>query len=756
MRRRVFGPNGNVLFTDDPARPATWASSTDGHVVNLRVCNEERAHITNIPLAAQRHRYDDLPEGSAGAGVLTQEVRLITPTQWATTAVTFDALGRVTHRTDADGVTESLTYAPGTSWTMTHPRGLIGSGAETEETVPSSLHGRPASHTDRNGRTTSLTRGVFGLLDRVTRPADVTSSVGTFDFVLHQRGDPTAQYLETRRPLDGRVLVLREYLDGFGRVKRVEDLGAAAESNHRVVDYEYDLRGNLHRASVQRLHSDTPRWVTFDFDVLGRLIGVTRPGGIVLTRGFLGAQRTVTDPNGHVHVETVNWRDQKVRSEEVVSGTARVTSWEYDPLGRLVRLVDGGGAESLFGYDMRGAATSHTDATTGATTYENSPAGRRRFAHRADGTYVETVYDALGRRHKVRTSDGAQTVYTWGTDAASNTIGRVASVQTATSLTHFAYDDEGRETLRRLTIDGHRYPVTFTYARNGERTSATVPGGRVLTWQLDDFGRPREVLDDTRQLASAVLYNAEDRVTSLKYGNDLLGQFGYDPVTSRPESAKLGGGTLMDAAYTFDANGNVTLATDWVRPANPWQLYMYNSANELTLEYTDAGIEFYDYDAAGNLLRLGGRGFDLDPLHPYRVACVRAFGTTSACGSDSSSHAVNYDARGNVSSRGIMAFTHDLSNRVTQIHKNGNLFQQTEYDGTGGVAAEERWPLRATHAITPTSLPPAPPSTAPPPRRTPAPPRSYPPPAGARAAATPARAATRWPPPARAAPGSTP
>ncbi len=141
-------------------------------------------------------------------------------------------------------------------------------------------------------------------------------------------------------------------------------------------------------------------------------------------------------------------------------------------------------------------------------------------------------------------------------DTASNTVGRVASVQTATSLSAFAYDDEGRETLRRLTIDGHRYAVTFAYARNGERTSATLPGGRVITWQLDDFGRPREVLDGARPLASAVHYNAEDRVTSLKCGNDLQAQFGYDPVTSRPESAKLGAGTLMDATFDFDPNGN--------------------------------------------------------------------------------------------------------------------------------------------------------------------------------------------------------
>jgi RHS repeat-associated protein len=683
--------------TDGLVRTTTWTTSADGHVVNLRVRDEDRAHFTNVLLAATRFRYDHLTEGTAGAGVLTQQERLIAEGQWATTAVDVDALGRVTQRTDADGVADQLAYAADLAWASGRTHGVGTSLAETEAMSPNRLHGRPDAFTDRNGRTTTFTRDLVGLLGRITQPGDVASSVGSLDFVLHQRGDPTAQYLETRRPLDGRVLVTREYLDGFGRVKRVEDLGAAPEADRRVVDYEYDLRGNLHRASVQHHLAATPQWVVLDYDALGRLWQVTRPGGFVQSRTFAGAARTVTDPNGHAHTETIDWRGKKVGSSEVVSGVTRATVWEYDPLGRLVRLVDGGGAVSTFGYDMRGVSTSHTDVSTGTTTYDNTLAGRRRFTHRSDGTYVETVYDALGRREKVRTSDGAQTTVLWGADAASNTIGRVASVQTATARTDFAYDDEGRETLRRLTIDGHRYPVTFAYARNGERTSATMPGGRVLTWQLDDFGRPREVLDGTRQLASAVLYNAEDRTTSMKYGNNLLGQFGYDPVTSRPASTKLGGGTLMDATFEFDPNGNVLFTDDPVRPTTPRQDFQYDEANELIAETVGPNTDAYAYDGHGNLLRMADRGFDMDPLHPHRVACVRAYGTTSACGSDSSSHAVNYDARGNVSSRGIMAFTHDLSNRVTQIHKNGNLIQQTEYDGLGGVAAEERAGARSVH-----------------------------------------------------------
>ncbi len=245
-----------------------------------------------------------------------------------------------------------------------------------------------------------------------------------------------------------------------------------------------------------------------------------------------------------------------VVSLETPDGT---TSYEYDPLGRVVRETCGGRVSET-GYAAAGDVVLRR-TRTGADSY-------------AEESYA---YDTFGNR--VATTDALGDVTTMSYDA----MGNVVEVSGAAYPVRYAYDTQGHRTLLSTTRDGIIQDMT--------------------TWQYDPA--------TGRLLAKRY---ADGSQTATSYTDD-----GLDAVVTRPslqwresvydERRRLVGVVSNDgsenAAFGYDDFNRITSASN----ASASYIYALHRGGTVTNEFVTVGTNEFAFersvDASG---RLGGRG----------------------------------------------------------------------------------------------------------------------------------------------------
>ena len=121
---------------------------------------------------------------------------------------------------------------------------------------------------------------------------------------------------------------------------------------------EYDADGFM-TARVDRNGNAT----SYAYDASDNLTTITDPVGLVTTLAYTGGRLTsVTDP------------------------ASRVTGFEHDAAGDLVKIVDADLTERLFAYDERHRMTAQTSKRGFASAYQYGFHGRVVRANRPDGS----------------------------------------------------------------------------------------------------------------------------------------------------------------------------------------------------------------------------------------------------------------------------------------------------------------------------------------------------------------------------------
>jgi YD repeat-containing protein len=102
-------------------------------------------------------------------------------------------------------------------------------------------------------------------------------------------------------------------------------------------------------------------------------------------------------------------------SRNIYDDQGRVTSYQYDPAGRLIRTTFPDGSFTATGYDELGRQAATTDRNGETTRYEYDPAGRQAEVIDALGCTTSFSYDDAGSLHS--TTDPAGRVTTYHYDA---------------------------------------------------------------------------------------------------------------------------------------------------------------------------------------------------------------------------------------------------------------------------------------------------------------------------------------------------
>lgn len=344
----------------------------------------------------------------------------------------------------------------------------------------------------------------------------------------------------------------------------------------------------------------------------------------------------VEDARGPVSAAAYDRQGRLIRSERP-DGSAR--HFEYDPEGRLTRLLDARGAEWRARYTPYGDCLEQTDpiGRTHRFTWdvegrlsaiENPKRENARFSYdlagnlsriqHFDASLEEARYDAAARLIARKRPDGTELTLT--RDVAGNLLeikqgdetlrsfeydlcGCPTLAKTADSEVTFEYDTGGR--LRAEVQSGRR--IEYEYGKRGFLSKRTFEGSQVgpLHFEHDSRGRLRRFSTDASEVQSYT-YDGSDQCTERRLGPtvekrqyDLQGRLRHQAV-----------GSLNTRAFNYDAEGALLEVLDKLRGRRE---YTYDPAEQLLSSINEKlGDHLYSYDENGNLTAKDAQGLAYD------------------------------------------------------------------------------------------------------------------------------------------------
>jgi len=275
---------------------------------------------------------------------------------------------------------------------------------------------------------------------------------------------------------------------------------------------------------LERVTDPLGNATTYDYDPVGRLISSVDPLGNA-AGGVPAEHRTELTYDNEDRVRFVKL------PAPTAGGTALVTETRYDEVGNPVVRIDAAGQVTTYAYDVRDALFQVKESPNAWTDPASPPSGV---------ITTEYAYDAAGNLTRMTRAKG---------DVAAERV------------TDYAYD--GRGLVRRET----QYPSWPTTTPTLVASSTYDPNGNL------------SVATDQLNRTTSFGYDALNRLTGIDYS---------DPGTA-------------DASYGYDANDNRTSMTDGTGATS----YTYDELDRL-LSVTTPGPKTvgYRYDRDGNRTKL--------------------------------------------------------------------------------------------------------------------------------------------------------
>ena len=479
-----------------------------------------------------------------------------------TTIVSYDADGRVTRSTDANGVNTDTTYYP-RGWLKTRTVG----GAETSFTY--TAYGAVQTITDADNITTT-----FGY-DTAHRLTKITDALGNYiQYTLDAAGDKTDEKVYdstgTLHKSLGRTFNTLSQLtlltDGLSHT--VFSAGASGD---------YDANGNLVQSTdglgFQRQSS---------YDALNRL------------------QKTIANYDG---------------TDTATKNTT--TSYAFDSLNRLTQVTDPSSLNTTYSYDGLSDAVGRTSPDTGSTIRTFDAAGDVLTSTDAKGIGATNTYDALNRLITTSYADTTQNV-TYTYDEANSTtgcstsypIGRPTRVIEHSVTTVFCYDARGNIIEKQQTIGTTTDTTGYSISAGGRLSGIVYPSGTLVSYTRDGDGRITGVnatppKGATSTVVSSVTYQPFGPVSGYKLGNSQTIVRTYDANYRLTDltSPAFNLHVLRDVMGDITAIGNASGAN----PAT--ENYNYDPLYRLTA-VIDSGTtkESVTYNPTGDRLSKSGSG----------------------------------------------------------------------------------------------------------------------------------------------------
>jgi len=367
--------------------------------------------------------------------------------------------------------------------------------------------------------------------------------------------------------------------------------------------------------------------------------------GRTFTSAFTAASKTFVDTSPF-NRQTMRMIDAQGRPTSFQFANLNPLVATYDVRGRLATTVFGAGGSartSTFAYNPAGFLASFTDPANRVTSFTYDNAGRVTQQMLPDARVIGFGYDANGNLTSVTppsrpahtftyspldllasyTAPGnVTTTFTYNLDRDLMNITRPDALQL-----NFAYDTAGR--LQTLAVPNGNYTYSYN-AATSQLTGVTAPGGGLLSYQYDGFlltrqtwtgtvaGNVSQSFDNNFRIASQSVNNAN--TVNFTYDNDdLLIAAGALTLTRDAQTGLLTNTVLSNVNDTLSYNGFAELS-GYAANFNTTPLYAASFTRDKLGRITQkietiGGVTTtydYGYDTAGRLQTVTRNGVLID------------------------------------------------------------------------------------------------------------------------------------------------
>ena len=494
----------------------------------------------------------------------------------------------------------------------------------------------------------------------------------TEDFDLENKGE----FIKITKNVKGGSAAAPEYLtsyqfiDGLGRVVQTKtpaqnspQTGQARQVISDIV--KFDQRGQVKEKYLPYFVDasdkyetplfDTPH-ATFSYDCLGRLIHVENPDLTSSSVSYSGWVKTVTDEAGHNKTEYSDAYGRTIKIEEHNGTQVYTTTYEYDNLGNLSKVIDDQGNITQIYYDSLGRKIRMDDADMGVWAYEYDKVGNLIKQTDAKGQVLEFTYDLLNRLISKKCLSQTLASYSYDDISKQYCLGRLSKITDLSGSTEFFYDNLGREVKSIKVVGGLSFAVERSYDSLDRLVNLKYPDGEVLTYSYN----PQGITSITGQTSIAsktyianINYSCTGQITKIQYGNGAQTNYAYDPNSLRLTNliTQSTSGRIQDLSYQFDSVGNITGLIDSTNTAS--QSFLYDDLNRLIQASGSYGTFTYNYDSIGNMLNKEGVNLSYGRAGRL-VHAVTRYGDSI----------IDYDANGNMIRKGSLELAYDAENRL--------------------------------------------------------------------------------------------
>lgn len=408
----------------------------------------------------------------------------------------------------------------------------------------------------------------------------------------------------------------------YGSNGRIETHSLTADGETRTTTYIYNTDGLL--ASIDGSRTDINDVTNFTY-TNGRLASVTNALGhttIFENYDGFGNATKITDANGVITQYTYDVRGW-LRAIDIAG---RVTQFDYDAIGQLVKSTQASGHFLSYTYDD---ARRLTDIT-------NNSGENIHFTHDSEGNVTSQVI----RSHDGNTQFSQQWVYdqinrlsqtvsatnqTWVNeyDVAGNLVKQITPANTelegtfdklkravqqadqADSLTNYEYDK-----LNQLTkvTDALGRETAYQYNGFGELITQISVDTGTTTFSYDLAGNLSAKTDE-RGITTTYIYDALNRLTSISYSDSSINNTTYN--YDNADIGRYGIGQLTRVEnnvsaidYFYNEQGELTAEITSVNNQHTSQVYTvnysYNADGQLkNITYPSGRIIEYTYNSIG-------------------------------------------------------------------------------------------------------------------------------------------------------------
>jgi RHS repeat-associated protein len=432
----------------------------------------------------------------------------------------YDAKGNLEAKTDPEGNTRSWGYDENSQViSIVSPRGNE-EGAEPSEfttTIQRDPQGRPEKVVDPLGHDTEFAYDGNGNLESETNAKGKTTQ-----FVYNGAGE----LIETKKP-NGAVLKT-EYDGAGGVVAQIDGREKKTTYVRNVLEQPIEVIDPLSRKTVQ------------DFDDAGYLQTVVDQAERITSYAYDSAGR----------IEEILYSDEATPD----------VSFEYDPDGNLVRMVDGSG-ESTYVYDQLGRLEETTNGHGDTISYEYNLAGQQGKVVYPNGKDVERTFDDAGRLESVSDWLGGTISFVYDADSDIEAIQFPAG---SGNVDEFSYDQAGR--MSSVSFEkGAESLASIAYERDplGQMeaiVSEGLPGPEEESYEYDDdnhlvkAGAEAFEYDKAdNPIKTPGSTNAFDDASQLETGTGVA--YEYNPIGERVKATPSSGPAT---SYAYNQAGNLT------------------------------------------------------------------------------------------------------------------------------------------------------------------------------------------------------